>query len=150
MKKESMTRREVINLLGIKLPVVLLAVEILPGIARADQPYTRSTFQVLTSERDEALTDWYDSTCMVTEYRDANGQAIGTRVSELDGSVIKKGEIREGDIIYKINGKPYIVGSPQDFEEWSDAVRQMVANKQTITVDLDRDDKPNLIVIEFD
>ena len=77
-----MTRREVINFLGIKLPVVLLAVEVLPGMVRAEEQFTRKTFQVRAAESNEALYEMKesDSKILIRTHLDEDGTAIGSRI----------------------------------------------------------------------
>lgn len=151
MSKETMTRREVIKLLGIKLPVVLLAVEILPGIARAGQSFTKKTFRAATTSRSETL-DLFDASgekMLVTAEYNENQEAIGTRITELSDSAAEKSHLTSGSVIYKVNDKPFIIESQEDFDNWRDSIISRIQNKQAFTLDLDVDAKPYLYTFEF-
>lgn len=152
MKEKIMTRRDVINLLGIKLPIVLLAVESLPGIARAGEAYTRKTFQVSYSGKNGAL-DTMESpneNIIITTQLDASKKPIGSRIQGLTDGAAEHSHLKSGSIIYKINNKSFILRSQDDFDDWRDSIIDMIQKKQTITIDLDMDRKPYLYVFKFD
>ena len=152
MKDKAMTRREVINFLGFKLPVVLLAVEILPGVARAGETYTRKTYLVSYTERN-GLIDQVDTTehiyGVVPEYDD-RGDLVGARFRDIDDTFAETTHLKPGTVIYKINEKPFVFRTNAEFSKWKVDLFDMVQKKQTITVDLDMDNKPYLHVFKFE
>jgi hypothetical protein len=152
MKEKTLTRRDVISLLGIKLPVVLLAVETLPGIARAGEAYTRKTFRTATTYENGILKvmDSRDEEITITTQFDADGRPIGSRIQAVTEGAARHSHLEPGSIIYKVNNDPFIIESQDDFEDWRDSIIDMARKKQTITLDLDVDKKPFLYVIEFE
>jgi hypothetical protein len=100
MKRETMTRREVISFLGIKLPVVLLAVEILPGVARAEHPYTKMTFQASHAETDALLLDLEkpESQILITTQLDNGGRPVGSRIQESDDKTARQSHMKPGTV----------------------------------------------------
>ena len=150
MKKQDMSRREVISFLGIKVPIVLLGVQLLPGAARGEEPYIQISYRMSAAKLDRFMGDWSNRSVVCAEYRDGKGDAVGTIIRELDEVTAESDIIQKGDIIYKFNDKPLIIESQEDHEEWSKFVKEAFRNKKRVTIDLDRDDESLLIVIEFD
>jgi hypothetical protein len=151
MEKQTMTRREVINFLGIKLPVVLLAVEVLPGIARAEQSYTQMTFLAAPSERTQILDEAAvgGQSFNVEAARDEKGNLVGARFLDMDEHFQEMSHLKPGTIVYKINDKPFVFQTPKEFDAWQNSITEMIQKKQTITMDLDMDGEPYLYVFKF-
>ena len=152
MEKHEMTRREVVKLLGIGLPVMLVSVEILPGTARGEEPYTRKTLRISDMQRQETLDKWDEYDINYGPHYDAEGRIDGTVVGSVGPEDRLEGEedIGPGDVIYKINGEPFIFETQEEFDHWMKVVLDIFRNKQTMTVDLDVGGKPYLYVYEFE
>ena len=150
MAKITVTRREIINMLGLKLPVVLLAVERMPGVARAGQEFTQKIFQADAQKLDIALEllDSEEKIIFAPQF-DASGRRIGCVIERLDARPADLTHFKPGSIIYHIDKMPFTLEPPSDLSWWREYIKKKIVARQSITVDLDLDGLPNLYVFQL-
>jgi hypothetical protein len=151
MNKEKLTRREVIDFLGFKLPIMLLAVESLPGLARAGETYTQVTFRVSPSRKEQGLQSFESSPdrIIVGAEFDATGKPIGSLVLEIDEKPADLTHLKKNALIRSINDEPFVIQTQDDFDNWRYKIMDMIRDTQKITLDVDMDGKPYLYVFEL-
>jgi hypothetical protein len=110
------------------------------------------TFGVPLQKRAEALDSFESSPdrIIVGAVFDEEGNAIGSRVQEIDEKPAKLTHLKPGALIRSINDKPFIIHTQDDFDRWRLNLMDMLRDKSKITLDVDMDGKPYLYVFDFE
>jgi hypothetical protein len=153
MEENTVTRREVLRILGIELPVILLSVDSLSGSAFGES-YTKKTFKV----NGQRLLDMMNNPSLFISYgpqTDSAGKTTGAVIldmSEEVSSVASSKAVtwRPGMVIHKVNGKPFIPKSNEDLLETMVQVKKSVESKVPLEIDLELDGKPYKYVFQYE
>ncbi len=153
MQEHTVSRREVLRILGIELPVVLLSIDSLSGGAFG-ATYTRKTFKI---NRDKLLEMMNDSSLFISydSQKDSAGKTTGAVIADMseevsDAASSKTVTWKPGMVIRSVNGKPFVPESNEDLIEIMAEVKKSVENRTPLEIDLELDGKPYKYVFTYE
>jgi hypothetical protein len=151
MKDQKLTRRQIVKVLGMELPIALIAVQIAPKSAFG-QNARRLVFQ-MDRDRLLAIMSNPDNYFEFSPWWDANGAMVGGKIEKVPVEVASEtGRMRMNlnqVIVRSLNGKTFDTGTDEAIMADFARMRQLVEAGTPLALDVEIDGAPYQYEIRY-